>query len=74
MLNPAHSANLNPIENIWTILKNTLALKCPKTRFELEKSANEAWNSLSQDVIIRVIDKLKNRICLSVIQNGGDWI
>ena len=40
---PANSPDLNPIENIWAVLKQRIQMKSPKDTKVLEKLIEEEW-------------------------------
>ena len=40
---PANSSDLNPIENVWRVLKTRVQKRFPKTKEELIKYMNEEW-------------------------------
>jgi len=43
---PAQSPDLNPIENLWAIVKRDVAAKKPKNVKELEAAIKESWDSI----------------------------
>ena len=59
---------------MWVIIKRSVAARRPQNREDLAKFAEEAWNLLNQQVIIKSIDKLKAKTCEKVIEREGDWI
>ena len=42
-LNPGNSPDLNPIENLWEVLKNKVADKQPGSAKDLEDAIKEVW-------------------------------
>ena len=48
---PAKSPDLNPMENIWSILKGNTKKRQPKTVMELEECIHEEWERLSTTMI-----------------------
>jgi transposase len=44
---PANSPDLNPIENLWNWLKNTVAEDQPNTQEELRAALTKAWGLIS---------------------------
>jgi transposase len=70
---PASSPDLNPIENLWGILKVRVDRRKPKNKEELITYAKEEWNGIEMETVRRTIESLPNRIEL-VIENGGNKI
>jgi len=67
---PANSPDLNPIENLWGILKRKMApLKKPPVA-EWKVMINEMWSSLSHDTVSGFIESMPRRI-QSCIEAGG---
>ena len=48
---PPNSPDLNPIENVWRILKARVKLHFPKTLMELREAIEEEWKLISLDEI-----------------------
>jgi len=72
---PAVSPDLNPIENLWGIMKlklTKLPVK-PRNRDELWNEIVIAWNSITIEQVRNCIDSMPRRM-IKVILNGGDCI
>lgn len=68
---PANSPDLNPIENVWRILKYRVGKRFPKTEAEVRQYAEEEWAKLQLSDIEKYVNNMKER-CIAVIQaNGG---
>jgi transposase len=67
---PANSPDLNPIENIWAILKSKLETRQPHTIEELKRYANEEWSNIPQLVFKNVIESMPERV-KQVLERGG---
>ena len=67
---PANSPDLNPIENIWSILKRNVSERTPANLTELSQVASEEWLKISTETIRKTILTMKKRI-LQVIERNG---
>jgi transposase/predicted transcriptional regulator len=68
---PANSPDLNPIENIWSVLKNAVEKRSPKTLEELERAAIEEWDKIDQQTIRKTIKTMNRRID-QVLERKGE--
>jgi transposase len=73
----ANSPDLNPIENIWRVLKMRLAKRWPKTADEVEQFLIEEWEKLTMDEIRKYCSgEVMRARCEAVITAEGgsiDW-
>ena len=78
---PSYSPDLNPIENLWSIIKKRVEKKVNK-RISEKKSVTqeifmgiirEEWNNIDQTLCLNLANSMKRRIEL-VIQKNGDVI
>lgn len=69
---PAQSPDLNPIENLWAIIKRKLASEfpTPKTRSELIANVTTIWNGISPELCIKLSYSMLNRLNEVLEQNG----
>ena len=67
---PPNSPDLNPIENVWSILKSRVAERNPATKAELVKTIIEEWTNIPQKIIQNTIKSLTPRL-QKVKQNNG---
>ena len=67
---PANSPDLNPIENIWSILKQNVEKRCTKTKEQLILVIEDEWDKLSMDLIRKTIETMPKRLD-EVIKNQG---
>lgn len=68
---PPKSPDLNPIENLWTLLKDQIYKICPElktmrnndtTHAILIEKAQEAWNTLDLDILVHLSATMPHRV------------
>jgi len=69
---PPNSPDLNPIENLWSIIKAELYRRYPDTMYlqssgnavreELRNRLNKIWWDIGKDILNRLIDSMLRRI------------
>lgn len=67
---PANSPDLNPIENLWYVVKKKVSVKRNSSQNELYKAFVEAWNSIPLDKCMKLLESMPRR-CRAVINNKG---
>ena len=76
---PPYSPDLNPIENLWSILKREIYRLHPdlehardtnETLRRLVAAAREAWANIRSDILVQLSETMPNRI-EAVIQANG---
>jgi len=70
---PSNSPDLNPIENIWFLLKSKISKLELKTKKDLINSIKNELKKIDENIIQHLIDSMPNRIN-EVIKNKGDII
>jgi transposase len=68
---PANSPDLNPIENIWRLLKYQVGKRFPKTGDEVRQYLEEEWNQLSTADLEKYTSNIKERYKAVIAANGG---
>jgi transposase len=70
---PANSPDLNPIENLWHILKANIRKRKrqPRTREELIEAALEEWENLDMELVNNLIDSMPRRMQAVIKAKGG---
>jgi transposase len=68
---PPNSPDLNPIENIWSILKSNVGKLNSTNPRELEDFAMQEWAKIPQSLIRRTILSLPSR-CKQVVDRAGE--
>jgi len=67
---PANSPDLNPIENVWQMLKYRIQKRFPKTDAEVKQYLKEEWEKIGVKDYKKYIREMRDR-CWAVIQAGG---
>ena len=67
---PSQSPDLNPIENLWTMLDRAAVDRQPRNDQELFAVLQEAWNALSPDLLASLVDSMPRR-CQAVLDARG---
>lgn len=57
---PANSPDLNPIENLWNILKQKVYNRNPKTKSELIAFTKEEWNNIEKKTLFSLVASVQN--------------
>lgn len=67
----SYSPDMNPIENIWGIVKNKIARIQINTKAELIKCIETEWNNIDDATINNLIDSMPTRVN-ELIKNEGN--
>ena len=70
---PARSPDLNPVENIWAILKSNVRYHQPKNLKELASAIRKEWKNLSIEYAQNLVASVQRRI-KDVLEKNGDHI
>src|SRR2546421_4624137 len=70
---PSNSPDLNPIENLWNIVKTNVEKRMPDNRGDLEQFMKEEWGEIPDSVLINLVNSMKTR-CELVIEKNGERI
>ena len=69
---PAQSPDLNPIENVWALLKIKVNNREPKTVKDLKKIIRKEWGDLQLEYAQNLVSTLPRRLN-QVLTNKGDF-
>ena len=58
---PSQSPDINPIENLWSIIKRTVQGYKPKNFNELYSTVKTAWSNITVDQCKKLIDSMPRR-------------
>ena len=67
---PANSPDLNPIENVWRLLKGRIQRRFPTTKEEVRQYAEEEWEKPEPEEFEKYTGNMRER-CLAVIAADG---
>jgi hypothetical protein len=68
---PAKSPDLNPIENVWAILKKKVSRWKITTASQLKGAVTREWNLLSDDYARELAESCPTRVQCVIDNNGG---
>jgi transposase len=67
---PPYSPDLNPIENLWGILKARVESRLARTTDEVERVLKEEWEALDAELLTSLAHSMPTR-CAAVVANRG---
>jgi hypothetical protein len=67
---PSQSPDLNPIENLWSILDGVLTDRRPQNENELFETLQNAWNELNITILRNLVDSMPRRIAEVIAARG----
>lgn len=68
---PSYSPDLNPMENLWAVLKSKIRKRHPKTIDQLEDIIHEEWGNLSDEYARKLCLSIYNRIDMCIENEGS---
>ena len=70
---PPQSPDLNPIENLWSIVKRNVENRSPKDLEELEMFMVEKWERIPDEILESLVDSMPGR-CEAIFRENGERI
>ena len=67
---PANSPDLNPIENVWGIMKKALEKKKTKNLNELERIIQDVWDEITLPYLVNLVGSMPHRITKCIDLSG----
>jgi len=69
---PGNSPDLNPIENLWELLKRKLAAKCPKNMQDVIFWLKYIWcREITPELCARLVNSMPRRLRTVLSKKGG---
>jgi hypothetical protein len=68
---PAGSPDLNPMENVWSMLVDAVNARPPTTLDQLKRVLKRKWSQLPMEKITATIDSMPTRLLAVVEARGG---
>lgn len=69
---PAHSPDLNPIENLWAMMDDAVALRKCSSLAGLERAVAQEWAKLPMAKIRKVVTSMPDRLKAVIEAEGGN--
>ena len=70
---PVYSPDLNPLENLWGIIKGNVERRMPNNQADLKQFMLEEWQKIHESTLNSLVNSIKER-CKLVISKGGEHI
>ena len=68
---PGFSPDLNPIENVWAIMKRALSKERPTTLDGMKKVVDQIWRNLDAEYLTTLFDSMPRRMQAVIAASGG---
>ena len=70
---PPNSPDINPVENVFSVMKNLVRSRAPQTEAELRNTIEDAWEDIDVQTLQNLFRSMPGRM-QDVIDNHGDRI
>ena len=71
MIWPAKSPDLNPIENLWAIIDNSVKRRVHNNLEELEDDLLRTWNRIPPETLLNLAHSMHSRVRKFIAAHGG---
>ena len=68
---PSNSPDLNPIENVWAYVQNSLTSALPRSANELWESVRNAWAAVPVELLQKLYNSIPTRLDKIIECSGG---
>lgn len=68
---PSQSPDLNPIENLWAVMKTKVEAELPTTKPELKNAIVKVWRDIDPVYTSNFVHSMPNRIEQCIARAGG---
>lgn len=69
---PGNSADLNPIENLWTVMKKKVSEKSPRSLSELKEAILFVWtHEITPELCLKLVSSMPSRLSSVIANRGG---
>ena len=68
---PSYSPDLNPIENIWALMKDAVNQTHLSNIVEMKREVVQFWDTLTHVTLTSLVESMPNRMSECVARHGG---
>ena len=67
---PPHSPDLNPIENVWGIMKENISKNQITSINDLKRKIKQVWNEFDNELVVKLCNNFKSQINIVYLNKG----